>query len=290
MFLKQNNKLQNTKVVGKSNWFVVDSTSRKIHIYEDIFIRRYVASNLLKWAKLLCSKAVGSIFLVKTFGKIYINTYYFYPISKKKKRKSLNKKPKCLVFFKVPEVKPILKYKKHLSIVMSLFRLEKLLGVQIIFRFKNICNDLVESRLTSSMIYRLISFLTNSRKLSYFKTQFSQEVYVHTIVFLVHLLKYKKPDGDLLASYISNVFLLTQEHTLFLDFLYSAITYIRVILRFKGVKVSISGKLDGFSRARTKQIQVGFVTLRSYEYYYVEGFSDSFTRTGKIGVKTWICH
>ena len=61
------------------------------------------------------------------------------------------------------------------------------------------------------------------------------------------------------------------------------------IFKFKGVKLLLSGKLNGFSRAQSKQIQIGRVLLQSFDAPYIEGYSHAYTSAGKIGVKVWVC-
>jgi ribosomal S3-like protein len=180
-------------------------------------------------------------------------------------------------------IKPISKLKKHLSIIIFFFQLEKILNIQIFFKFRNICNMLTTSNLTSSNLLKISSFLFN--KFSHFKYQFKEDIYYNTIMFLIHLFKFKKPDGVLLANYISSLLSFLQKHTYFLIFLKRVLQSIQKVFKFNGVKILLSGKLNGFSRAQSKKIQVGCVPLQSFNFPYIEGFSSSFTRAGKIGVK-----
>lgn len=110
-----------------------------------------------------------------------------------------------------------------------------------------------------------------------------------TIQFLLNLFKFRTPDGVLLANFISVILPSVQKHTQFLGFVKWILQILQKIFKFNGVKIFLSGKLNGFSRAQSKQIQVGNVTLQSFNTPYVEGGAQAFTSSGKIGVKVWIC-
>jgi ribosomal protein S3 len=108
-------------------------------------------------------------------------------------------------------------------------------------------------------------------------------------MFLVNLFKFKLLDGILLANYISFVLPFIQKHNQFLVFVKRVLQILQKLFKFNGVKLLLSGKLNGFSRAQSKQVQVGRVPLQSYSVPYVDGYSHAYTSAGKIGVKVWIC-
>jgi hypothetical protein len=170
-----------------------------------------------------------------------------------------------------------------LTILLFFYQLEKILGVQIFFKFRNICTSLLDSHLTTALMLKLNNYLTN--KFTYFKYQFKEEVYLVTIMFLLNLFKFKHPDGTLLANYISSVLPLVQKHTQFLMFVKRTLQILQKIFKFNGVKIFLSGKLNGFSRAQSKQVQVGCVPLQSFSFPYIEGYAHAFTNAGKIGIK-----
>ena len=139
---KSVNNLRRFKVDWKSNWFVKSSFNFKKHIYEDIFIRKYVSSFFLKWSKFYTYKVLGSFYLFRTFGKLYMNMYFFYPMLRQKSNIFKKRmKLKRAIFLKDSNVKPITKCKKHLVILFLFYQLEKMLGVQTFFKFKNICTS-----------------------------------------------------------------------------------------------------------------------------------------------------
>lgn len=68
------------KADWKSCWDSKDRCAYKAQLYLDLFVRRYVASFLSKWSKFGVSKVLGSVYLVRTFGKLCVQVYFFYPL------------------------------------------------------------------------------------------------------------------------------------------------------------------------------------------------------------------
>jgi ribosomal protein S3 len=163
------------------------------------------------------------------------------------------------------------------------FQLEKILKTQVFFKFKNICTGLLNSSLTTALMLKLNNHLSN--RLTQFKYQFKEEIYANNILFVLNLFKFKIPDGVLFANYIASILPLVQKHTQFLMFIKFILQSVKKIFKFSGVKILLSGKLNGFSRAQSKQIQIGSVPLQSTKFSYITGEAHSFTNAGKIGVK-----
>jgi hypothetical protein len=230
---------------------------------------------------------IGSIYIFRTLGKLYIDVFFFYPILHRKK--IINFQKKTLVKKKVSlakeKIKPIVKYKKYLTTFIFFYNLESFLGIQIYFKFNNICNPIRSFNL--KILSKIVLILYN--KFSFFKHQFREEIYSRTILVLSHLLKFSQPDSLLLANYISSTLPHLYKHTAYLSFLKKLLQALQNIFDFRGIKILLSGKLNGFSRAQSKFIQVGCVTLQSTNLPYTRGISSAFTRAGKIGVKVWIC-
>lgn len=122
-------------------------------------------------------------------------------------------------------------------------------------------------------------------KLSYFKYQFKEDIYFNTILFLTNLFKFKTPDGTLFANYIASLLPVVQRHTQYLLFIKRILQFLNKVYSFNGVKVLFSGKLNGFTRAQSKQIQVGRVSLQSFNLSYISACAPAYTTAGKIGVK-----
>jgi hypothetical protein len=122
-------------------------------------------------------------------------------------------------------------------------------------------------------------------KYSYYRYQFKDEIYLNTILFLLNLFKFKAPDGVLLANYISAILPFIQKHTQFLIFLKRVLHTLKKVFLFTGIRILLSGKLNGFTRAQSKQIQIGCVPLQTIALSYINASSHAFTNAGKIGVK-----
>jgi hypothetical protein len=227
---------------------------------------------------------LGSIYIFRTAGKLYLNIFYFHSAKKLVLRSFRNKSILKKVFnFRSNELKPLTKYKKQLVILLLFFNLEKILNIQIYFKYTNICNTLKVRRIPLPVIVQITNLLQN--KFAYFKFQFLESVFLNTFLLLVNLLKFKNPDSFLLANFIASVFPKFHKHSRFLFFLKKILQTLQKIFKFIGVRIIVSGKLNGFSRAQAKQIQVGRVSLQTISYPFAYGYADSFTRAGKIGVK-----
>ena len=61
------------------------------------------------------------------------------------------------------------------------------------------------------------------------------------------------------------------------------------ISKIKGLKVSISGRINGSTRTRVKKFKVGFIPLQSFKYTIDYHNSTSYTSHGSFGIKVWIC-
>jgi ribosomal protein S3 len=122
-------------------------------------------------------------------------------------------------------------------------------------------------------------------KLAYLKHQVSSGIYLSTLSILVHIFKFCKPDSLLLANFIAHIFKSFHKHARFLLFLKKVLLHIYNIFQFTGVKILITGKLNGFSRAQSKQLQIGQISLQTYDLPVYYGAADAFTRAGKIGIK-----
>ncbi|QSX05995.1 30S ribosomal protein S3 [Sedimentibacter sp. zth1] len=57
----------------------------------------------------------------------------------------------------------------------------------------------------------------------------------------------------------------------------------------KGIKTSVSGRLNGADMARTERYTDGTVPLQTLRSNISYGFAEADTTYGKIGVKVWIC-
>ena len=122
-------------------------------------------------------------------------------------------------------------------------------------------------------------------RFAHFKHSFSSSLYKVTLLCLVHLFKFKKPDSTLFSRYLATLLPFMQKHTFFLVFLKKVLYTLQKFFKFEGVKVIISGKLNGFSRAQSKKIQVGCIPLQTLSIPHDKSSDQAFTSSGKIGIK-----
>ena len=59
-------------------------------------------------------------------------------------------------------------------------------------------------------------------------------------------------------------------------------------LGVKGVKIMVSGRLDGAEIARSEQYHEGSIPLQTLRADIDYGFAEAHTTFGVIGVKTWV--
>nr|SYZ47147.1 7bb486cc-2469-45ce-a2b7-687f3daf5ce3-CDS [Plasmodiophora brassicae] len=298
MYIKRNgkHKVIYQKFLFKSNWFVKKSLEYCRHIYEEIFVRKYVNFFLSRWTKARKRRVVGTVRLFWVLGKLYVNFLFFYPIREEEKRKKnfqykskktkKRKDRKKILATLGTVMKPIHKCRVQLRSIMFLYVLEFLLKRQIFYKFVNIC--VVGYKEWKKNLSTLLRVVSDSFKR--FRLRFNKDVgiYRNTLVFLVHALKYKIPDAKLIANYIAPILSKIYKHLSFLSFLSKVLKEIWKYFRFKGIKILLAGKLNGFSRARTKHIQIGSVASKNSPLILGYGFAEAITRAGIIGVKIWI--
>lgn len=58
----------------------------------------------------------------------------------------------------------------------------------------------------------------------------------------------------------------------------------------KGVKIQVSGRLNGAEMARTEKVAVGRMPLQTMRADVDYGFAEAHTTYGRIGVKVWLYH
>ncbi|MBN2442040.1 MAG: 30S ribosomal protein S3 [Spirochaetales bacterium] len=58
----------------------------------------------------------------------------------------------------------------------------------------------------------------------------------------------------------------------------------------QGIKIKVSGRLNGAEMARTSEYKEGRIPLHTFRADIDYGFSEAITTFGTIGVKVWICH
>ena len=56
-----------------------------------------------------------------------------------------------------------------------------------------------------------------------------------------------------------------------------------------GIKIKVSGRINGFPRAKSRLLALGTLPLQSIKYNVDYYESKAYTPNGTFGVKVWIC-
>jgi ribosomal protein S3 len=123
--------------------------------------------------------------------------------------------------------------------------------------------------------------------LRFFRFKLSYSVWLNTLVLGLSLLRFETFDATLLANFISSVINRGTAHSSFLLFLKKLFKILRRVFYFKGLKVLLTGKVDGLRRAHFLRLIVGLVSKQSLAVPASYSFSTSFTCKGVIGIKVW---
>jgi hypothetical protein len=163
-----------------------------------------------------------------------------------------------------------------------IYNLEKFLKYQIYYKLVNIFSVVCLKKRE-----RKLQFFFN-KKLKRFRNR-NRLIFLTVISFVKNLFSFKQPDSLLLAKFLSSQLQMLYRHTPFISFIQEVLNLICLVYNHVlGIRLSFSGKLNGFSRATVKKIQIGQVPLQTINIHNVYGFSESFTKYGKLGIKVWV--
>ena len=98
--------------------------------------------------------------------------------------------------------------------------------------------------------------------------------------------------SKLLSNYIAFYLSKIQKRQFFLFFLIKTVTLLVTKTSFsncKGLKISISGRFNGRSRAITRTLQIGQIPLQSFNAKISYDEKIAFTANGTFGVNVWMC-
>jgi len=101
----------------------------------------------------------------------------------------------------------------------------------------------------------------------------------------------QKEFSTFLANFIASQLKNFEKHNFFFKFIANAITVFKnsAALRFKGIKIKISGRLNGRPRARHREILVGD-SISNFNFNSKVSYAEStaFTKNGTLGIKVWV--
>jgi len=241
-------------------------------LHQDLQIQRYVYGILYNF-NVICNRCI-----IKRIGNdIFLNVYIYLrvinPIDKELiKLLSVKKKGKKLR----PKKKKDLQNSAG-SMFLSISRilemsLAKLTSTKISVRFFPLYS------VTKTKYYRSVAFISRSLR------------FLNSVAYL-HLfdLAISTRNASLLAQFISlNLHNHIRNVRFFLRFIDRLINLSMSHYGFRGLKLSIKGRLNGARRARVIIIQKGKVPLNTISANIAYGFSNAMTVYGLCSVKVWI--
>jgi len=181
-----------------------------------------------------------------------------------------------------PLKKELFYYSNFIKVLLNGLNLYTNNKLEISLVFQNI-NKGLSVRLNNSKLKNLKNILFNLR--FYKKNEFFRESFNVILVIFT-----KKNSAKLLSEYITYQLNLLKKHNYFLTFLKKTLIFMlsAKISKIRGLKILISGRLNGVPRSKSVIINAGSIssqTLKSNIDYY---HSVSFTPNGTLGVKVWV--
>nr|QYC61839.1 ribosomal protein S3 [Actinocyclus sp. mgcode 4] len=114
-----------------------------------------------------------------------------------------------------------------------------------------------------------------------------------TLLQIFFIVITKPNSAKLLSSYISYIFRFKAYKKDHLKFFKLFKTIIQTILNSKisiisGIKIILSGRINGFSRSRTRYFQHGNMPLNTFNVKIDYASNTAFTVNGTLGIKVWV--
>jgi ribosomal protein S3 len=97
---------------------------------------------------------------------------------------------------------------------------------------------------------------------------------------------------ELLGNFIAKQLKITKRHNFFFSLLNKSLSSLikQKDSRIKGLKVSVSGRLNNALRSQSRTLKIGQIPLMTKDMKIEYAESTSFTSNGTIGVKVWVNH
>lgn len=172
--------------------------------------------------------------------------------------------------------------KKVLTVGINLYIKNKTVNVKIQNLTKkfelNIKKNVAYYKDYKSVLPKLRRFLKNSDQKNFIK--------------LLFISTYERGSAKLLADCIAFYILKNKKRHNFLLFILKLTLTEIIKLNFskvKGIKINISGRLNGAPRAKKKTLKIGETPLQSFNANIDYCNSISYTQNGTFGIKVWMC-
>lgn len=197
----------------------------------------------------------------------------FFKLSSKTKQKTLNKTTKQLISFIITNV---------LAIGLNMYFKHQTIEIKT----KNL-NEQFDTNILKQKEY----LLEYKKVIKLFK-KFLKNIIYKDLIKILFITVCEKKSAKLLADTISFYLRKHKKKHYYLFFLLKKTLNSLINLKFstiKGIKITVSGRLNGVPRSKSKTLQIGILPLQSFtsniDYYN----STSYTSNGTFGVKVWIC-
>lgn len=257
-------RLQISNTNWKSKYYAKTKEESSLYIYDDLQVKRYLnrVFNIYGLIIQTCKFSYSNNVL-----KIFISFFISLRVLKKRFKKL-----------------------KKISVLQHSFS-ENILESLVMYTNKTAAIVLIFQNLNKGHSLKL-----TTKKLQLFKKsclklrKFSKiTAFKETINILLISLK-KKNSAKLLAEFLAVHLLSMKKQNLFLLFL-KQLTFTLINSRFfstKGIKIIIKGRFNRASRARTRTITLGQVSLQNFHSKISYNCTTSFTSNGTFGIKVWI--
>jgi len=198
----------------------------------------------------------------------------------------------CISFFKSPSYKKLkIKQKTKKSLCTDLTK------KFLITVFKNYYNTEINIKLkdiTKSFEDNLMKFKSARleyrkllKKLKRFKN-FPDFIVIYKIIFVVLInKKSSRLLGNIISYLISNQ---NKNHYYILAFIKNVSTILlkSKLSKVSGIKIKVSGRINGFSRSKSRFITAGNLPIQSLNSNIDYSETKAYTPNGTFGIKTWI--
>ena len=126
-----------------------------------------------------------------------------------------------------------------------------------------------------------------------FKKYETKYKFLKTLIKILLIILRKPGTANLLAIYINSLFkykIYKKEHLKIFKLLKN-LTKNLMSLNFsiyRGLKIRIKGRINGFARAKTRIFQYGIMPLNTFNIKVYYGYNTVFTKNGTLGIKVWM--
>ena len=121
--------------------------------------------------------------------------------------------------------------------------------------------------------------------------KYRNRIFFYEFLDILFLIALKKKNSKLLANLLRIQFSSLKKHNLFLHFLkQSLLEYLKLNgSKLMGIKIAISGRINGKPRSSKKIIQIGTIPIQSINKNTEYNESVAYTIYGTFGIKIWSC-